>query len=411
MSYILLLFYSETLAFSRHRLSNTRHFSVETVDTNNQKDENNAYLKTASILAQPIRPPRLSPIWIGKPKRAVFNWPWSVPDRNIVTFDMKKKVRDFSLLIPGKGSTYIYGHNETLYHQQYAESLYAFTMRKAGWDCMRHYEILGAGTVPYFLGLDHMPPNTMSLFPREIVKALISLPGVTVNYTYPNETETYKSFEVNSAIIDKEKFPLDIYNTLATSLNQYTKQYMTSSAVFRAAFLAATGMTEIKSALFIRNLTIEQGNRADYHEMLAILGMKFLLGSHGIDFPVLELLYEDYPPDKGCGWGGCFSYGRRLKREWKPHGNLSVADISSMIRQKKFDVIIYGEIARWPRMNTCMFAEDIAAAKYEANRIWLLRGADSFAKLTDSYPPGGTKNDHLGEEFSKAGRCVFYREV
>lgn len=44
--------------------------------------------------------------------------------------------------------------DEALYYDDIARSKYAVTMKKAGWDCMRHYEIAANGTVPCFYELD-----------------------------------------------------------------------------------------------------------------------------------------------------------------------------------------------------------------------------------------------------------------
>ena len=42
-------------------------------------------------------------------------------------------------------------------------------MKKAGWDCMRHYEILGNYCLPYFVGLEDCPKDTLSNFPKELL--------------------------------------------------------------------------------------------------------------------------------------------------------------------------------------------------------------------------------------------------
>jgi hypothetical protein len=39
------------------------------------------------------------------------------------------------------------------YHQALAESCFAVTTKRAGWDCLRHYEIAAHGCVPCFRGL------------------------------------------------------------------------------------------------------------------------------------------------------------------------------------------------------------------------------------------------------------------
>lgn len=51
-----------------------------------------------------------------------------------------------------------YGFSEeSAYYDDIARSEYAVTMKKAGWDCMRHYEIAANGTVPCFYELDKKP--------------------------------------------------------------------------------------------------------------------------------------------------------------------------------------------------------------------------------------------------------------
>ena len=42
-------------------------------------------------------------------------------------------------------------------------------MKKAGWDCMRHYEILGNYCIPYFTDLEDCPKDTLSSFPKGLL--------------------------------------------------------------------------------------------------------------------------------------------------------------------------------------------------------------------------------------------------
>jgi hypothetical protein len=65
---------------------------------------------------------------------------------------------------PRDRSTYIY-QVEKEYYRQFSRSLFAFTMKKAGWDCMRHYEILGAKIVPYFHDIQSKPTTIMCNWP------------------------------------------------------------------------------------------------------------------------------------------------------------------------------------------------------------------------------------------------------
>ena len=50
-------------------------------------------------------------------------------------------------------------------------------MKKAGWDCMRHYEILGNYCIPYFVGLEDCPKNTLANLPKELLLEAKDLAG------------------------------------------------------------------------------------------------------------------------------------------------------------------------------------------------------------------------------------------
>jgi hypothetical protein len=43
------------------------------------------------------------------------------------------------------------------YYENLSTSYYGITCKRSGWDCLRHYEIAAAGTVPCFRGLNSKP--------------------------------------------------------------------------------------------------------------------------------------------------------------------------------------------------------------------------------------------------------------
>jgi len=75
------------------------------------------------------------------------------------------KFRSVSPLIPGEMSTYIY-FEEAEYYKQYNESMFGITTKKGGWDCLRHYEIMGSQCVPWFLDLAFCPPRICTTLPK-----------------------------------------------------------------------------------------------------------------------------------------------------------------------------------------------------------------------------------------------------
>lgn len=97
----------------------------------------------------------------------VYPISFSIPLSKIVD-SIPLKTRLLAHIIPGNMNTYIYSTKHD-YYKGYQESWFALTCKKAGWDCMRHYEIIANGCIPLFLNLPHCPPNTMTTFPKELI--------------------------------------------------------------------------------------------------------------------------------------------------------------------------------------------------------------------------------------------------
>lgn len=62
--------------------------------------------------------------------------------------------------------TYVY-KDEKSYYAAYNQALFGKTMKKAGYDCMRHYEIMGCRAIPYFENLEYVPLTIMTRLPKE----------------------------------------------------------------------------------------------------------------------------------------------------------------------------------------------------------------------------------------------------
>lgn len=92
-----------------------------------------------------------------------FSWP---------TKDFVKpkynKTQKYGTVIPGLKETYIF-KNPKDYFNDYKKSYFGLTTQKKGWDCMRHYEILGNYCLPYFPDLKNCPLDTLSNFPKELI--------------------------------------------------------------------------------------------------------------------------------------------------------------------------------------------------------------------------------------------------
>jgi hypothetical protein len=61
--------------------------------------------------------------------------------------------------------TYVY-KDEASYYDSYKSALFGKTMKKAGYECMRHLEIMGCRAIPYFENLEYVPPTIMARSPK-----------------------------------------------------------------------------------------------------------------------------------------------------------------------------------------------------------------------------------------------------
>jgi hypothetical protein len=126
------------------------------IDGNDESELDPLYLKHPYFKRELIKKhPNLIPITFALPTSK-----FTKPTTN--------KTQEFATCIPGQPETYIF-KEEKPYYDDYHKSYYGVTMKKAGWDCMRHYEILGNYCMPYFIGLENCPKDTLVNFPKEML--------------------------------------------------------------------------------------------------------------------------------------------------------------------------------------------------------------------------------------------------
>lgn len=97
----------------------------------------------------------------------VFPVSFSIPvEKTIDQLSITDKIKKLADYRPGSTSSYTY-NTEEAYYNGYKEAQFGLTHKKAGWDCMRHYEILANGCLPYFPDLKDCPSLTMVNFPKQ----------------------------------------------------------------------------------------------------------------------------------------------------------------------------------------------------------------------------------------------------
>lgn len=97
---------------------------------------------------------------------------FAIPVQKVGTIKPTTKSQVRSPMDPRDPSTYVYT-DEKSYYEQYSRSLFAYTEKKAGWDALRHLEILANGCIPLFRDLEKCPPLTCTHLPKpELMEAL-----------------------------------------------------------------------------------------------------------------------------------------------------------------------------------------------------------------------------------------------
>jgi hypothetical protein len=263
----------------------------------------------------------------------VYPITFSIPEEKVVA-DIQPKTKLLSSLIPGKLSTYIY-ENEADYYDEYRQSVFATTTKKAGWDCMRHYEILANGCIPYFPDLIMCPPRVMALLPKGLIHV-----GTDLYLKGPD----FESQECQD---------------LAKQLLEYTRKHLTTKAM--AKYILTKSNQDPKRILYLSGQT-----GPDYLRCLTLHGFKALFGKACHDFPKIPHIYK-----------GSFShlYGKGISYtnllEHALHDDRADKTLIDDIKNKRYDLVIYGS---WHRG---MPLFDFVCKFYPPEQIILMCGEDT----------------------------------
>jgi len=272
---------------------------------------------------------------------------FSFPEEKIIyTYPNKEKI--LAHIIPGKLDTYIFT-NEVDYYNDYKKSLFAITCKKAGWDCMRHYEILANGCIPLFKDIDRCPENIMTFLPKNLLKEAFIL--------YDKIGETKFNDLDQQILIDCEE--------LTNKLLTHTREHLTTKHI-------ANYILNITNNKFVKNILYLSGDTSpDYLRCVTLHGFKTIFGSNCHDYPKVPHIYKSNEINYSRLYGKGITYTNLLEQHLHIHelDNTIIDDI----KNKYYDIIIYGSYHRG-----MPFYEEIKNI-YEPNKIILLCGQDTHS--------------------------------
>ena len=286
----------------------------------------------------------------------VFPINFSIPEEKIIkrmTVDEMKaiKTRWLSDIIPNfhgpRGYTY---DTENDYYQNYKQSWFAMTCKKAGYDCLRHYEIIANGCLPVFIDIDACPHKTMTRFPKSTVKI---------------STDLFLNYNTTSTVITLNEKVIETFVDLVNSLLDHTLTHLTTKRTASYIFECMNhSIGENTTVLFLSGQTT-----LDYLRCLTLHGMKELLMKKCHDYPKISHLYKSDTQSSDDLYGRGFSCTKLLEDERYRDDSLDdtiLQDISS----HKYTFVMYGSFHRG-----LPFHEEVKQV-YDSKEIVYLCGED-----------------------------------
>jgi len=287
----------------------------------------------------------------------LFPITFSIPESKIISLENNNiiKTKLLSSLIPGKLETYIYNTEEE-YYNEYRQSLFAITTKKGGWDCLRHYEIIANGCIPYFPNIENCPENTMALLPKDLIK---------------EGNKLYEKIIKNNELKEEDK---NKCNILIKELINYTKENLTCKKMAEY-ILKKTKNENIKKILYLSG-----DPDPDYLKSLTLIGLKQLIGFNCHDYPKNTHIYKNQDIEYNKLYGKGFSYSNILDEIF--YNNEYDETIVKDITNKNYDLIIYSSYTKGiPYYN-------LIKEIYEPNKIIMLFGEDELNNYKECIDKG-----------------------
>ena len=316
---------------------NTDGVMVKVID-----DKNNKCSSLNIMLSE-----KISPISFAYPTNKF------IKNKNIQNSD--QKIYGFSYIIPG--ITKYSFDNEDAYNSHYSKCLFALTFKKGGWDCFRHYEIIAAGAIPYFVDIDDMPVNIMTSFPKQLVKQAMQLPGV------PSKKEIINCIQENKVpVIDIKQFNYDEYFKLRRQILQFFESRCLTKCL-------AHSIIDCKKPKIVQIMSPISRERVDYLREFLVISLlendMKVITNHNIDY-----YFEDYENNNVSDlYGRGVNYMRCLSSKYKCNTKFSTTI------DNEADIIIFTTASNNPRLSIDDYniKENVVILEVDGNDIGFQR--------------------------------------
>eukprot|EP00798_Chlamydomonas_sp_ICE-L_P023439 gene23439-30724_t len=211
------------------------------------------------------------------------------------------------------------------------ETLFSFTYKKEGWDCLRHPEIVAAGTLPIFTDIDAVPDGTLAAHPLAVYKLLKNWPGLSV-HGLPGTSAGLSS-------------PSSLHKD-PTSRIAFTGPVLSTRSMAKQVMTVANISVESR-VLFVT----DENEGADYQCETLLHGFVTIMSTNVVDYPRRPSIWinnETFSEAELAGtmineYGSGFGYAHRL---YEPPGVVDRSNIEDKIKSGMFDYVVFGSAHR-----------------------------------------------------------------
>lgn len=300
----------------------------------------------------------------------VYPISFSIP-RNLImdVHEHSSKSRVLASIIPGRFDTYIYP-DQASYYGGYASSMFAATYKKGGWDCLRHYEILAAGCIPYMPDAAKIPNGTMFRWPKRMMLSILELKGLNHRKIQTAIEGTTIPNASSADLLNYGEFDFKTYHDNRRDLHDHLLKYFTTQAM--GQYLLSFSSRKVANILFVGAPTSET-HFPDYQAETLFHGLRSLFAEQVLDFPKRPWMYSNAYDSRETVYGKGYTYAFHLQ-------DLSVnrEDIEGRVSAHEFSHVIFGIMHHGRH-----WLIDEVARHYAVEEVFFVDGSDVGAQETD----------------------------
>ena len=322
-----------------------------------------------------------------------FREPWPKERRHHV----------FSSNLPGSDEGGSYEHNyitdsEEAYYNLNSAAWFAITHKRAGWDAMRHYEIIAAGALPYFLDLERCPLHTLQALPKAKLLEARHLPGM------PSLHKVRMAFGHNSSgrLRRLRALPTNLsvthaaYESLRRHVRTHALRHLTTTAVAMRVLRLSGAERLVKSlqarlsngsssdsaapdthgrqppSSLCRILLLTPHGSWDYQALTVQHGF-LSLGCSVDTLPEMPYVFSD-GPEPASQYGRGFTWARLLPASWR--GERKQATIEVRLRTTNFYSLVIAATGSNQPMRSAEW--DALLSRVDRHKVVCLHGNDAL---------------------------------